>query len=131
MIEQWRIWAIVILMTLSAIDLGATYYYVKTYKQWQPDKPYNMIEKNPLLVFLWNNLGLTFGMIVGSVIILTLIYIVGKTAHPIIVGILFLFLTWAVFFNHFKNIGLLHKLIKQYPTGHLPEKIFGKVVGNN
>lgn len=131
MIEQWRIWAIVILMILSLIDLGATYYYVYKYKKWQPEKPYNMIEKNPLLVFLWNNLGLTFGMIVGSVIILTLIFIVGKTAHPIIVGILFLFLAWAVFFNHFKNIGLLHNLIDKYPSGHLPEKVFGKVVGNN
>lgn len=127
---EWRIWVIVILMTLSIIDLGLTYYYVHKYKKWQPDKPYNMIEKNPLLVFLWNNIGLHLGMIVGSAIILTLIYIVGKTAHPIIVGILFLFLSWVVAFNHIKNINLLHQLIEKYPSGYLPKEIFGEVVGN-
>jgi|SRR6056297_3617220 len=129
--NTWRLIAIIVLMTLSVIDLAATYHYVYKYKKWQPEKPYNMIEKNPLLVFLWNNIGLHFGMIVGSAVILTLIYIVGKTAHPIIIGILFLFLCWAVFFNHISNINLLNQLIDKYPSGHLPEKTFGKVVGNN
>lgn len=127
---NWRIYIIIILMTMSVIDLALTYHYVSKYKEWQPEKPYNMIENNPLLVFLWNMLGLKIGMFVGSVIILSLIYIVGKTAHPLVVGILFLFLTYAIH-NHYININLLGSLIDKYPTGHLPEKIFGKVIGSN
>lgn len=127
---NWRIIIIIILMSMSIIDLSLTYYYLRKYKNWQPNKPFNLIENNPLLVFLWNNLGLHLGMIVGSVIILTLIYLVGKSAHPIVVLILFLFLCFALF-NHNKNINLLHELIKLYPSGHLPVETFGKVVGNN
>lgn len=130
MIENWRVWVIVILLTLSVIDIVATYYYVKTYKDWQPNKPYNLMEKNPLLLFLWNQLGLTLGTIVGAVIIWTLIYIVGKSAHWIVVLLMILFLCYALF-NHWTNINLLHKLIEMYPTGHLPEETFGKVIGNN
>lgn len=129
MIELWRQWAIGILLLLSVVDIVATYYYVHEYKEWQPDKPYNLIEKNPLLVFLWNNLGLTLGTIVGATVIWTLIFIVGKSAHPVIIGLLFLFLCYALY-NHNTNIGLLHKLIDKYPSGHLPEETFGKVVGN-
>ena len=121
---------VIILLILSIIDLTATYYYVYKYKQWQPNKPYSLIERNPLLVFLWNNFGLHLGMFIGSVIILSLIYIVGKSAHPLIVGLLFLFLCYEML-NHHNNIGLLGKLINKYPTGHLPEKVFGEVVGNN
>jgi len=127
---NWRIIIIIILMSMSIIDLSLTFYYVKKYKWWQPNKPFNLIENNPLLVFLWNNLGLHLGMIVGSVIILTLIYLVGKSAHPIVILILFLFLCFALF-NHNKNINLLHELIKLYPSGHLPVETFGKVIGNN
>ncbi|MFW6233414.1 MAG: hypothetical protein ACOC3Z_02005 [Nanoarchaeota archaeon] len=130
MIENWRSWAIVIMLLMSIIDLGATYFYVYKYKKWQPEKPYNLIERNPLLCFLWNNFGLHLGMFIGSVIILSLIYIVTKTAHPIIVLILFLVLIF-VLYNHYNNIGLLFRLIDKYPTGHLPETVFGKVVGNN
>lgn len=128
--EKWRLIAVIALLTLSLIDIVCTYYYVHKYKEWQPDKPYNMIERNPLLVFLWNNLGLLFGTIVGAIIIWTLIFIIVKTAHPIIIGILAFSLSYALF-NHSKNINLLIKLIEKYPTGHLPEKIFGKVTGNN
>lgn len=128
--ETWRIYAIVILMTLSALDLSLTAYYVHKYKTWQPNKPYNLIELNPPLVFLWNNLGFWIGHIIGSIIILTLIFIVGKSAHPIVILVIFLFLCYAMF-NHYTNITLLHKLIEQYPSGHLPEKIFGIVEGNN
>jgi hypothetical protein len=130
MIENWRIYIIVILMTLSLVDLGLTYHYIYKYKKWQPEKPFNLIEKNPLLVFLWNKLGLHLGMFVGSVIILTLIYIVGKEAHWIIVLLLCLFLSWAMF-NHYTNINLLHKLIEKYPSGYLPKETFGGVIGNN
>ena len=89
-----RLTIIIILMMMSIVDLALTYHYISKYKEWQPEKPYNLIENNPLLVFLWNMLGLKIGTFVGSVIILSLIYIVGKTAHPIVVGILFLFINF-------------------------------------
>ena len=130
MIENWRIWVIIILMSLSVIDLGLTTYFVDKYKKWQPNKPFNLIELNPLLVFLWNKMGFWFGMFVGSVVTLSLIYIVAKSAHWIVVLLLFFFLVWAMF-NHFTNINLLHKLIEMYPSGYLPVETFGEVIGNN
>ena len=128
--HNWRTIAIIILLLMSLIDLGATYYYVYKYKQWQPEKPFNLIENNPLLVLLWNMFGLTLGTIIGAVVIWSLIYILARSAHPIVVGIVFLFLCYALF-NHWTNLNLLSKLIIKYPTGHLPEKVFGKVIGNN
>ena len=119
---NWRTIVIIILLGMSCIDLISTYVYVRNYKQWQPEKPYNVIENNPLLVFLWNIFGLILGTIIGSVIILSLIYIVAKSAHPIVVGILFLFLCYALF-NHYTNISLLKNLIIKYPSGHLPKII--------
>ncbi len=116
---DWRIWVIIILVSLSAVDLGLTTYYVDKYKGWQPEKPFNLIELNPLLVFLWNKMGFWLGMFVGSVIILSLVYIVAKSAHWIVVLLLFLFLLYALF-NHFININLLHNLIEKYSSGSLP-----------
>ncbi len=128
--ENWRFWAIGILLLLSMLDLGLTSYYVSKYKSWQPDKPYNLIENNPLLVFLWNNVGLVLGMIVGAIIIWTLLFVVGKSAHPIVVGLLFLFLCYAMY-THIININLIHALIEKYPSGYLPVETFGEVIGNN
>jgi len=118
------------LIILSIIDLSLTFYYVDKYKKWQPNKPYDLIERNPLLVFLWNNFGLYLGMFIGAVIILSLIYLVGKTAHWAVILLLFLVFGYTLY-NHYVNINLLHQLIEKYPTGHLSEQIFGKVVGNN
>lgn len=126
----WRIYAIIILVSLSFIDLTATYHYISKYKKWQPDKPYNLIEMNPLLNYLWEKLGFNLGMFVGSVIILALIYIVSKEAHWIVVALLFSFLVFSMF-NHYTNTNLLYQLIEKYPLGHLPEETFGKVIGNN
>ena len=125
-----RIIITIIIMTLCVTDLCLTYFYVYKYKQWQPNKPYKMIEMNPLLRFSWENFGLHIGMIIASVVILALNYIISRDAHWAIVTILLGFLTWAVF-NHINNTTLLFKLIEQYPTGHLPEAIFGKVIGSN
>lgn len=127
---NWRFYIVIILLCLSAIDLLLTYYYVSKYKEWQPNKPYELIELNPLLRFLWNNFGLHLGMFIGSVIILGVVYLVGKSAHPLIVFAL-LFILILTMFNHHKNIVLLHKLIEQYPSGYLPVGTFGNVVGNN
>ena len=130
MIENWRTYALVIILILGIIDLTLTYVYVSKYKTWQPEKPYKLIENNPLLVFLWNNMGFTLGMIVGFIIILSLQYIVVKSAWWPIVLILFLVLCW-VMYNHYNNFHLLNQLIEKYPSGYLPEEVFGKVVGNN
>jgi hypothetical protein len=120
MIENWRIWVIVILMTLSLTDLVLTGYYVHKYKTWQPEKEYKLMELNPLLVFLWNNLGFWLGHIIGSVIILSLVFIVGKLGHPIIIILIGLFFLYAIF-GHFTNIGLLKELIIKYPNGAIPK----------
>lgn len=127
--ETFRIIMLVLILTLSIIDLSLTYYYVNKYKEWQPNKEYKQIELNPLLVFLWTKLGLILGMIIGSIIILTLNYIIVKDAHWIF-PILILGLLLFAMYNHAHNIALLNKLIEQYPTGHLPES-FGVVQGNN
>lgn len=121
---------IIILLTLSIIDLTATYIYVRTYRNWQPNKPYNLMENNPLLTFLWNNIGLELGMLVGACIILTLIYLVGKSAWMPLVILLLLVLLYTIY-KHYVNFNLLYKLIKMYPSGYLPEAIFGVVIGNN
>lgn len=127
---NWRIIALVVILTLGILDLSLTAYYVYKYKKWQPEKPYKMIELNPLLVFLWNNFGLIMGMFIGSVIILSLQYLVVRGAHWVIVLILFCLLCFAAY-NHFINIDLLHKLIEKYPSGHLPVETFGDVIGSN
>lgn len=127
---DWRIIVIVSILFLGVIDLLLTLYYVSSYKKWQPNKPYNLIELNPLLTFLWGKFGLHIGMFIGGTIMLALQYIVAKDAHWIIVGLLLLFLVFAIY-NHINNIGLLHKLIEKYPSGHLPAETFGKVEGNN
>jgi len=130
MIENWRQIAIVVILSLGFLDLFLTLFYIYIYKNWQPNKPYSLIEKNPFLVFLWNKLGLFFGSFVGATIILTLQYIITKEAHWIIVGLLFCFLLFTLY-NHYTNINLLSSLINKYPEGHLPVETFGKVIGNN
>ena len=128
--ETYRLIIIIVVMGLCIADLLLTAFYVYRYKQWQPNKPYKLIELNPILVFLWNNLGFTMGMIVGSIILLTLNFIIAKNAYWMIPLVLIGFLVFTLF-NHAKNISLLFQLIEKYPLGHLPEKIFGSVVGNN
>ncbi len=130
MIETWRMIAIVVILLLGVADLILTYHYVKTYRGWQETKPFNMIELNPLLVFLWNNLGLIVGMLVGSVMILTLQFLVARNAHWGFVILLGVILCW-VMYNHSNNISLLNQLIEKYPSGHLPVETFGNVIGSN
>ena len=120
---------IFIIFSLSIIDLTLTYIYVKEYKEWQPEKPYKLIEMNPLLRFLWENTNLLIGTLIGAVLILTLDYIIIRTAHWIFPILLLGLLIFAIT-NHYNNFGLLTKLISQYPSGHLPEEVFGKVIGN-
>lgn len=130
MLNNWRLYVLILVMIASTFDVCLTYYYINKYKTWQPDKPYNLMERNPLLVFLWNKLGLVFGTLSGLVIILTLEAIIIKEAHWVIVLILLGLLVFA-FSNHYSNINLLNKLIEKYPSGYLPVETFGEVVGNN
>ena len=113
---NWRRYAVPIIMALSILDMILTYFYIYTYHNWQNWQPYNLMELNPLLVFLWNNIGLNLGMIVGSLIIWSLIYYVVKKAHWIFSLILFIALSLGMI-NHYYNINELLNLIKQYPTG--------------
>ncbi len=129
--EGWRLYIIIGILVLCALDLILTFYYVKVYKDWQPNKPYKLIELNPLLVFLWNNFGFYIGMFIGAVVLLAANYYVARHAHWLIVLVLLAALLFVLFNNHLKNIILLHKLIEAYPSGYLPESIFGIVVGNN
>ena len=128
--ETYRIILMIVIMILSLTDLIMTGIYVKKYKDWQPNKPYKLIELNPLLVFLWNNLGFLIGMIIGSIVILTLNFIIAKNVYWIIPVIIIIVLILNII-NHFKNFNLLFNLIKLYPEGHLPVEIFGNVTGDN
>jgi uncharacterized protein YacL len=127
---DWKTILIIVIMTLSFADLLFTFYYVHEYKKWQPQKNYNLIELNPLLVFLWTKLGFVIGHIVGSIIILSLVYIVARYSHWTIALLLLIVLIFAMF-NHANNIQLLWKLIEKYPTGYLPVETFGVVQGSN
>lgn len=128
--ETFRLIALIVILILCVLDLSLTYYYVRKYKDWQPNKPYKLIEVNPILVFLWNNIGLILGTIVGGILIMTLNYIVVTKSHWAFSIILFALLIFALY-NHYNNITLLNKLIEQYPLGHLPTEVFGNVTGNN
>ena len=128
--ETYKLIMLIIVMALCIADLVLTAYYVYKYKQWQPNKPYKLIELNPLLVFLWEKMGFWIGMFVGSVIIISLNFIVSKYAHWLVVLLLLGFLIFTIF-NHIKNFTLLYQLKALYPSGYLPASIFGIVVGNN
>lgn len=126
----YRLIFIILIMGLCIADLVLTGYYVYEYRKWQPNKPYKLIELNPILVFLWEKMGFWIGMLVASVIILSLNFIVSKYAHWLVVLLLLGFLIFTIF-NHIKNISLLYILMQKYPLGYLPEAIFGVVAGNN
>lgn len=128
--ELWREIVLIVVLCLSAVDLALTYTYVKKYKKWQPHKPYRMMESNPLLVLCWDNLGLKSGGAIADIIILTINALIVIYLHWAVSIILFILLI-ITFMAHRKNFKLLNKLIKKYPSGHLPEKTFGKVEGNN
>lgn len=126
---SWRHYVVIILLTLSVVDLLSTFIYVHKYKSWQPDKPYKLMENNPLIVFLWSKFGFYYGSFLSFVIITSLVYLVSKEAHWLVVLMLFGVLCW-VQYNHAHNFLLLNKLIAKYPSGHLPEAVFGIVEGN-
>lgn len=119
-----------IAITLSIIDLGLTEKYLRKYKKWQPNKPYKEIEKNVILLYAWKKWGFNKGMIFGGVTVFIINLLVILFTPMWVVVILIGVLSFTIW-NHSKNLKLLKKLIKKYPSGHLPEKTFGKVAGNN
>ncbi len=128
--NNWRLYLIITLLILSFLDIILTHQYVYIYKKWQENKPYAMIEKNPLIVFFWNTFGLHLGTFIVAIIILSLVYIIGRYAHPV-VGLLLIGALLFAMYNHFTNIPLLNQLIEKYPSGYLDPKVFGEVIGNN
>lgn len=108
----------ILLIIMSIVDLGLTYNYVSTYKNWQPDRPYSDMEANPLLLFLWNNCGLFLGQILGALIIWTLIFIIVKEAHWLVILSLIGVFIFGIIINLI-HISQLHNLIKLYPTGYI------------
>ena len=126
----FRNYLIIIIMTLCVLDLAFTFYYVHTYKKWQENKPYKLIELNPILVFLWTRLGFVIGSFVSAVVLLTLNFIIAKYTHWAI-GLALLIALLFTMYNHAHNINLLWKLIEKYPSGYLPVETFGEVIGNN
>lgn len=116
--EKWRKYAVIIILILGIVDLLLTFYYVSSYHTWQPDKTFEEMETNPLLLLLWNNLGLSIGMFIGMLIILPLQYFIAKKLYWMIVLVLFLALAFALW-NNLNNINMLHELIKLYPSGSI------------
>lgn len=115
--QSWRKYAVILILLLGFIDMATTYYFVDTYSNWQPDRPFEDMEVNPILLYLWNNLGFEFGMAIGFIILMSLNYIVARYAW---IGVVLLFVVVLTFtlYNNITNINTLHELIKLYPTGY-------------
>lgn len=114
--QKERKWLPRIMVLLSFIDLSLTYFYIKTYSNWIPERLFSEMEQNPLLLFLWNTFGLELGMLFGALIIFSLIYLIGKKANLIIVITVIGVIVFAIFIN-IQHIIMLLDLIKLYPTG--------------
>ena len=113
---NWRTYAIITLLILSFIDLCFTYIYLAQYSAWQPDKTFNQMESNPLILFFINLLGLEFGLLFSAFIIWLLLYFIGTKADWYIIIPICLVLIFAIIINSIHLIEL-HKLIILYPNG--------------
>ncbi len=119
-----------IAITLSITDLYLTKKYLIRYRKWQPNKPLNKIEKNIILLYTFKKWGFEKGMMFGGVIVFIINLLVIFFTPMWVVVILICILSFTIW-NHLKNMKLLEKLIKKYPTGYLPKKVFGEVEGGN
>lgn len=63
----------ILILIMSLIDLGATYFYVSTFHTKFPTLDYTTLEANPILKMAWKNLGLGKGMIVGGLIVFSIL----------------------------------------------------------
>ena len=112
--QSWRKYAIFFILLLGFLDFSLTYYFVDTYKTWQPDRLFEDMEMNPILITLWNTFGLKLGMLIGMLILLPIQYFIAKKVW---IGLVILFGGFLLFimYNHYINITLLHELMKLHP----------------
>ena len=59
----------ILLLAMSLIDLGATFFYVSTFHTKFPTIDYTTLEANPILRMAWKQFGLHWGMIIGGIIV--------------------------------------------------------------
>lgn len=111
-----------ILIFLSILDLGSTYFYINNYHQWRADVPFNQMEQNPLILFFINLFGLDIGFIISTVIIFGLFYLIAFKVEGITGYVIIIILILALILNLYLNIiniQTLNQLIIKYPLGHI------------
>lgn len=97
---------------LLYLDLLLTGYYVYSYKKYAPAREYNKMERNPMLVFLFNHFGILIGLCIGSIIIF-LIWHILISYITIYISFLMMPLYFRAIINHAKNIRMLNNLIEK------------------
>lgn len=115
---KWRKVFLITILILSLIDLGLTYNYINEYSNWQINKPFNEMEQNILLVYLWNVFGLKLGMVIGALIIWSLLILISRSASWIILISLLAVFIFGIVINIMHTIQL-YDLIKLYPLGYI------------
>ena len=95
---------------LFILDMFLTGYYVSNYKKYAPEKEYNKMERNPLLVFLFKHLGIWMGLFIGTFIITMIWYILIVYITKYILIFMMPIYSWAII-NHFINMQKLNDLI--------------------
>lgn len=70
----------IIIMIMSILDLGATYFYVSTFHAKFPQLDYTTLEANPILRMSWKQFGLGTGMIIGGIVVFALLSLLTLTA---------------------------------------------------
>ena len=61
---------------LFFIDMLFSYFYIKRFRERHPDKDWSVVEANPLLRYNIKTFGLEKGMIIGSIMLLTILGII-------------------------------------------------------
>lgn len=67
---------IIIILVMSILDLGATWYYLKFFNNKFPTIDFKTLEANPILKLAMTHLGLTKGMIVGGIIVFVILLLI-------------------------------------------------------
>lgn len=112
--KKLRILLFGILIGLSIFDLSTTYIYLNNYHNWQPERQFNQMESNPLLLFLFNLFDLELGLLLGTIIIWSLMYIIAFKIKGYFGLVTIFLLTMALtlgIINNLIHINMLNKLI--------------------
>lgn len=67
---------IIILITLSLLDLGATYLYLNSFHKKFPLLDYKTLEANPVFRLAMSHFGLTKGMLIGGIIVFAILLLI-------------------------------------------------------